>query len=110
MSYNKYNIHTTYRLIHKGDKEGFHYSLCVKNFNEDIMDNALAFLSVSIFAWNLMSIADVCNCEKIVRLHLENVEYKLRLNKDYTYIDFLNECEARFRVAQFALSTIRGYL
>lgn len=108
--YNRNNIHTIYRLIHKGDKEGFHYSLCVKNFNEDIMDNALAFLSASIFAWNIMSIADVCNCEKIVRLHLENIEFKLRFNKNCTYVDFLNECEARFRVAEFALSMIRCYL
>lgn len=108
--YNRNNIHTIFRLVHKGEQEGFHYTLCVKNFNANVLDNALSSLSQIILLWNGINSVDIFLWNHVIEESLGYIEYKLRDVRNPTHVDFLNECEARFRIAQFALSTIRNYL
>lgn len=108
--YNRNNIHTIYRLVHKGNQEGFHYEMCVKNFNATVLDKALSNLSRVILLWGGINLIDITLWNQVIDESLDYIEYKLRDVRNPTHVDFLNECEARFRVAQFALSTIRNYL
>lgn len=109
MAYNIDNVHTISALVYKGDLEGLEFDLCVRNFSEYDLKNALLVLSRAIFHWKTLSKEDFQLYEKMVQLSLRLVFDNLCSNKSKAHVIFLCDCEARFRVAELAMEKIKEF-